>query len=119
MRAGRWSRAQDGLELHGRTLGLVGFGQVGQRVAAACLALGMRVHACDPALRGRPAPMADVTLWDTLDDMLPHCQVLSLHVPLSPHTRNLLDARRLARLPRNAVLVNTADRKSTSLNPSH
>ncbi|ARP82664.1 hydroxyacid dehydrogenase [Bordetella genomosp. 8] len=108
LRAGRWSRAQDGLELRGRALGLVGFGQIGQRVARVCLALGMRVHACDPALRGASSPVADVTLWDTLDDMLPHCDVLSLHVPLNAHTRNLLDGARLARLPKGAILLNTA-----------
>lgn len=108
LRAGRWSRAQDGLELHGRALGLVGFGQIGQRVARVCLALGMRVHAHDPALRGGASPVADVTLWDMLDDMLPHCDVLSLHVPLNAHTRNLLNGERLARLPKGAILLNTA-----------
>ena len=108
LRAGRWSRAQDGLELQGRTLGLVGFGQVGQRVAAACLAIGMRVQAYDPALQGKPSPLPGVTLWSDLDDMLPHCDVISLHVPLNTHTRNLIDAARLARLPKQAVLINTA-----------
>ncbi|WP_415806948.1 hydroxyacid dehydrogenase [Bordetella muralis] len=108
LRGGRWSRAQDGLELHGRTLGLVGFGQVGQRVAAACLAIGMRVHAYDPALQGQPSPLPGVTLWSDLDDMLPHCNVVSLHVPLNARTRNLFDAARLARLPKQAVLINTA-----------
>ena len=108
LRAGRWSRAQDGLELQGRTLGLVGFGQVGQRVAAACMALGMRVHAYDPALRGQISPLSGVTLWGDLDEMLPHCGVVSLHVPLSARTRNLFDASRLARLPKQAVLINTA-----------
>jgi len=108
LRAGRWSRAQDGLELQGRTLGLVGFGQVGQRVAAACLAIGMNVYAYDPALRGQPSPVSGVTLWEDLDDMLPHCNVLSLHVPLNAQTRNLFDATRLARLPKQALLLNTA-----------
>lgn len=108
LRAGRWSRAQDGLELQGRTLGLVGFGQVGQRVAAACMAIGMRVHAYDPALRGQTSPLSGVTLWSDLDEMLPHCGVVSLHVPLNAHTRNLFDASRLARLPNQAVLINTA-----------
>ncbi|MFC4275113.1 hydroxyacid dehydrogenase [Achromobacter aloeverae] len=108
LRGGRWSRAQDGVELHGRALGLVGFGQVGQRVARVCLALGMRVHAHDPALRDQSSPVPEVRLWDALDDMLPHCDVLSLHVPLNAHTRHLLDGARLARLPKGAILLNTA-----------
>lgn len=108
LRAGRWSRAQDGLELRGRAIGLVGFGQVGQRVAVVCQALGMTVHAFDPVLRDKTSPVADVRLWDSLEDMLPQCQVLSLHVPLNAHTRQLMNTERLARLPRGAILLNTA-----------
>lgn len=108
IKAGRWSRAQDGLELRGRQLGLVGFGQVGQRVALVCQALGMTVHAYDPRLRGSPSPVAGVRCWDDLDAMLTRSDVLSLHVPLTPHTRGLINADRLARLPRGAILINTA-----------
>ncbi len=108
LRSGRWSRAQDGLELSGRQLGLVGFGQVGQRVARLCLALGMGVHTFDPALRDQTAPVVGVQCWDDLDAMLAHCEVLSLHVPLNHHTRGFIDASRLARLPRGAILINTA-----------
>ena len=107
LRAGRWTRAQDGLQLAGRRLGLVGFGQVGQRVATVALALGMEVHAFDPGLRG-PAPVAGVVLHDTLDALLPLSDVLSLHIPLNAHTRGLFDAARLALLPRGAIVVNTA-----------
>ncbi|MBP0620706.1 tripartite tricarboxylate transporter substrate-binding protein [Cupriavidus consociatus] len=70
LRAGRWSRAQDGVELQGRTIGLVGFGQVAQRVARVCLALGMRVAAFDPALAGAAARPADVDCCDSLDALL-------------------------------------------------
>ncbi|KAF1047507.1 hydroxyacid dehydrogenase [Xylophilus sp.] len=108
LRAGRWSRAQDGIELRGRTLGLLGFGQVGQRVAVVAQALGMQVAAFDPALQDQPSPVAGVQLVGSLDALLPLSQVLSLHVPLNRHTRGLIDAERLARLPRGAILVNTA-----------
>jgi len=108
LRAGRWSRAQDGLELQGRTLGLVGFGQVGQRVATACHAIGMRVLAYDPARQGQSSPLSGVTLCGDLDDMLRQCDVVSLHVPLNAGTRHLIDAGRLARLPEQAMLINTA-----------
>lgn len=107
LRAGRWTRAQDGLQLAGRRLGLVGFGQVGQRVAKVALALDMEVHAFDPGLRG-PAPVAGVALHDALDALLPLADVLSLHIPLNAHTRGLLDAARLALLPRGAIVINTA-----------
>ncbi|MDB5847351.1 MAG: hydroxyacid dehydrogenase [Rhodoferax sp.] len=107
LRAGRWTRAQDGVQLAGRRLGLVGFGQIGQRVAKVALAMGMAVHAFDPGLRG-PAPVDGVMLHDTLDALLPLADVLSLHIPLNPHTRGLMDAARLGLLPRGAILVNTA-----------
>lgn len=106
LHAGRWSRAQDGVELHGKTLGLVGFGQVGQRVAIACQALGMQVVAFDPALQASPVP--GVALTASLAELLPRADVLSLHVPLNKHTRGLLGEAQLAALPRGAILVNTA-----------
>jgi D-3-phosphoglycerate dehydrogenase len=107
LRAGRWTRAQDGLQLAGRRLGLVGFGQVGQRVARIALALGMEVHAFDPILPAS-SRVPGVQLHRTLATLLPLSDVLSLHVPLTADTRRLLDARALAALPRGALLVNTA-----------
>ncbi|MCG2591473.1 hydroxyacid dehydrogenase [Ramlibacter sp. XY19] len=107
LREGRWTRAQDGLQLGGRRLGLLGFGQVGQRVARVAQALGMEVHAHDPMLAG-PSPVAGVQLHASLESLLPVSDVLSLHVPLTRATRNLLDAAALDRLPRGALLVNTA-----------
>lgn len=108
LHAGRWSRAQNGIELCGKTIGLVGFGQIGQRVARACQAIGMRVAAFDPALRGRTSPLPDVQLLDSLDELLPMSNVLSLHVPLNQNTRNLIGAAQLARLPKGAIFLNTA-----------
>lgn len=106
LHAGRWSRAQDGVELYGKTLGLVGFGQIGQRVAAVCQALGMQVVAFDPGLKASPVP--GVALLASLDDLLPRADVLSLHVPLNKHTRGMLGKAQFGRLPRGAILVNTA-----------
>jgi D-3-phosphoglycerate dehydrogenase len=107
IRAGRWPRVQDGLELAGRTLGLVGFGQVGQRVARVALAFGMKVRAFDPAIAG-DSPVEGVVLDKSLDALLAASHVLSLHVPLTPTTRSLIGASELATLPRGAVLINTA-----------
>lgn len=108
LRAGRWSRAQDGLELHGRTIGLVGFGQIAQRVARVCLALGMQVAAIDPALASTAALPAGVTRCDTLAALLAMSDVVSLHVPLNRHTRGMIGHAQLACLPHGAILLNTA-----------
>jgi D-3-phosphoglycerate dehydrogenase len=107
LRTGRWSRVQDGLQLQGRTLGLVGFGQVGLRVARVCLALGMRVVAYDPALGGH-SPVATARVVASLEELLAQSDVLSLHVPLTPRTRGMIGATQLALLPPGAIIINTA-----------
>nr|WP_042884281.1 hydroxyacid dehydrogenase [Cupriavidus necator] len=108
LHGGRWSRAQDGMELRGKTIGLVGFGQIGQRVATVCLALGMKVVAFDPALKDGPSPVDGAQLLPSLAELLPRADVLSLHVPLNKHTRNMLGEAEFSRMPRGAILVNTA-----------
>ncbi|HXZ09743.1 MAG TPA: hydroxyacid dehydrogenase [Paraburkholderia sp.] len=107
LRAGRWTRTGDGRQLHGRTLGLIGYGQIGRRVAAIANALGMTVRAFDPvATQAEAQPF--VMLERSVDDLLPQADVLSLHCPVNAHTRNMLDARAIARLPDGAIVVNTA-----------
>jgi D-3-phosphoglycerate dehydrogenase / 2-oxoglutarate reductase len=107
LKAGNWPRVQDGIELSGRTLGLVGFGQIGQKLAKACLALGMKVRAFDPAI-GLVSPMDGVEMAGSLDALLPYSNVLSLHVPLNAHTRAIIDEDALSKLPDSAILINTA-----------
>lgn len=107
IRAGRWSRAQDGLELSGRTLGLVGFGQVARKVATVCQALGMPVRVYDPFLK-TDSDLQGAVAVDSLAALLSESHVLSLHVPLTAQTRNLIGAAELAMLPVGAVLINTA-----------
>lgn len=103
IRAGRWS-ASEGLELAGRTLGVVGVGGVGAQMARIAAAVGMRVMAWNrsgiPA--GVPAEPAQ------LDTLLATCDAVSLHVALVPQTRGLIDARRLGLMRAGAILVNTA-----------
>ncbi|WP_095093301.1 hydroxyacid dehydrogenase [Pseudomonas sp. Irchel 3A5] len=107
IRAGRWSRAQDGLELSGRTLGLVGFGQVARKVSTVCQALGMRVRVYDPFLNA-DSDLQGAVAVQSLAALLSESHVLSLHVPLTAQTRNLIGATELAMLPEGAVLINTA-----------
>ena len=108
---GAWPRPalSEGREIGGKTLGLLGFGDIGRRTARLAQALGMQVLAHDPVLA------ADSPVWREtgvgrreLDELLQECDVLSLHVPLTPATRGLLDAQRLARMREGAVLINSA-----------
>ncbi len=109
--AGKWPRTQlsEGRETAGRTLGLVGFGSIGQLTAKLAMALGMRVLAYDPLLA------ADAPAWGEsgvarreLDALLAEADAVSLHVPLTAQTRGLMDAARIGRMRAEAVLINTA-----------
>lgn len=99
--AGGWTRAaalQDGFaELAGRTVGLVGYGAVPRLLAPMLEALGAKVLYWSRSVRNRE-----------LDALLAEADIVSLHLPLTPETERLFDARRLARMKRGAILINTA-----------
>jgi (S)-sulfolactate dehydrogenase len=109
--AGKWPRAalSNGREVGGRTLGLLGFGSIGQLTAKLAQGLGMRTLAHDPMLPpGHAVYGPSQTEAVSLDDLLARSDVLSLHVPLVASTRSLLNAQRIAQMKPGAVLVNTA-----------
>jgi glyoxylate reductase len=107
VRAGGW-RAVDpafllGTEVTGKTLGVVGFGRIGQAVARRALGFRMRVLYDSP----RTTDFPDARRVD-LDTLLAESDFVSLHCPLTPDTDNLLSAARIARMKRGAIVVNTA-----------
>jgi D-3-phosphoglycerate dehydrogenase len=108
VRAGQWIRTIDrGLELAGLTLGIVGYGAIGRRVARIAEAIGMKVHIYDPFVAASSVP-SSICRQATLEQLLECANVLSLHCPLTHETRNLLDADRLSRLQPGALVINTA-----------
>jgi len=108
MKRGEWDRKRfRGVELAGKTLGIVGFGRIGQRVAARARAFEMNVVACDPKIDPAVAERLDVPLL-ALDDLLPLADVVTLHTPLDRSTRGMLDAARIGRMKPGALLVNCA-----------
>jgi glycerate dehydrogenase len=112
-RAGRWQACDDFcywdgelVELDGLTLGIVGYGAIGRRVAGIGRALGMRVVA---ASRSRAAGTSDEGVeFHSLNDLFRTADVVSLHCPLTPETKQLVNAARLASMKPSAYLVNTA-----------
>jgi len=109
--AGHWPRPRlsNGREIAGKTLGLVGFGSIGQVTARLAQAVGMYVIAYDPAIA------ADAPLWQAsgvarsdLDTLLAQSDVVSLHLPLIDATKNLFSRERLARMKPGAMLINAA-----------
>ncbi|MDE2296022.1 MAG: hydroxyacid dehydrogenase [Gammaproteobacteria bacterium] len=110
VRAGNWS-IRDSIgtfEIHGKTLLLLGFGRIGREVAQRAVALGMRVLAHDPGVDAADMRSAGVEAAGDWHARLPELDFLSLHVPLAPSTRNLVDAAVLERLKPTAVIVNAA-----------
>jgi D-3-phosphoglycerate dehydrogenase / 2-oxoglutarate reductase len=107
LRAGRWTRAEDGSQLSGRTLGIVGLGQIGKRTAVIAMAMGMKVVAVDPLYPGT-SPLAGVTMLPGLEDLLRQSNVVSLHVPLTPETRRMIGRAQIDLMPPRSILVNTA-----------
>jgi D-3-phosphoglycerate dehydrogenase len=102
VRAGRWER-QPGVQLTGKTLGLIGFGGIAAETARISLGGGMRVLAWN-----RTPKQAPGVSFVPLDRLLAESDVLSLHLLLTDETRGFLDAARLRQMRRGAILVNTA-----------
>lgn len=92
--------------LHGKTLGIVGYGRIGQAVARRAVAFGMRVIYVRRRQVEDDAPIA--TRAGSLEALLAESDVVSLHAPATPETRHLIDARRIALMRPTAVLINTA-----------
>jgi phosphoglycerate dehydrogenase-like enzyme len=113
MRAGGWGEFP-GVLVCGKTLGLIGFGQIGQGVARRAAGFGMRVLACDPPMaaaasgeEGLSGSLPAVRFVE-LDELLAQSDFVSVHAPSLPETQGLINAERLARMKPAAYLINTA-----------
>ncbi len=106
LRAGTW-RQPKGTTLTGKTVGLVGLGSVGREFVSLLAAFGVRVLAHDPFADKAFAESKGVSLVP-LDEIFAQSDVVSVHVPLAPETKGLIDAARLAKMKTTAVLLNTA-----------
>ena len=108
LRAGRWEKSRyAGHELHGRTLGVLGFGRIGREVALRARAFGMPVVAHDPMVRIAPAGFDWVDVTDR-DTVLRECDALTLHVPLTEETRHSIGKAEFSLMKPGAVLVNAS-----------
>jgi (S)-sulfolactate dehydrogenase len=108
---GKWPRNKlsSGRETAGSTLGLIGFGSIGQLTANIARGVGMTVVAYDPALPdNHPAWMDTGAIAVSLDELITTADVVSLHVPLVDATKNMFNTQRIAAMKRGAILINTA-----------
>jgi glycerate dehydrogenase len=113
VRAGEWSASQDWCfwksplsELEGKSLGIVGFGRIGRRVAEVGNAFGMKIIAHDSVQSNPPA--YDGFRWATLEELLGDSDIVSLHCPLFPETQGLMNTARLKLMKQSALLINTS-----------
>jgi lactate dehydrogenase-like 2-hydroxyacid dehydrogenase len=111
VREGRWKDWSPafmvGTQVTGKRLGILGMGRVGQVVARRARGFDMTIHYHNRR-RLPPEKEQGATFYETLEDMLPHCDFLALHCNVTPATRGLMDARRFNLLPEGAILVNAA-----------
>ncbi len=108
LKAGKWERSRwEGVELHGKTLGVVGLGRVGALVAQRCLAFGMRLVAYDPFVAPERARHMGVTLM-SLEDVVREADFLTVHLPKTPETVGLINADLLKLAKPSLRIVNTA-----------
>ena len=109
LKDGRWERSRfGGIELAGKTLGVVGFGRIGQQVARRALGLSMNVVAFDPFVARDRFRDLGVEQMETLDELLGASDVVTLHSPLTDETRRLIDRDAITKMRDGARLVNAA-----------
>ena len=108
LRRGEWKRAQfTGLELRGRTLGIIGLGKIGQAIAVRARAMEMRVLGVDPYISAEQAEYHGVELVD-LDRLLAESDVVTVHVPLSRNTKGLIGREAIEKMKPGAIVLNVA-----------
>src|SRR5438132_242532 len=109
VKAGHWDRkSYEGVELHGKTVGIVGMGRIGTEIARRAIAFGMRPIAYDPYLSASRARSLQVELFEDLDDVLCRADFLTLHIPLTTETQHLIDSNRMLKMKKGVRIVNCA-----------
>jgi len=109
LKAGKWDRnALTGVQLEGKTLGVVGLGRVGLAVAQRALGFEMKVLGYDPLLSAEKAQEHGVEFVPKLDDLWPHCDYITLHTPLTPETRHVVSAKAIESMKPGVRIINCA-----------
>ena len=107
--SGKWERKKfAGVELHNKTLAVLGMGRIGSEFARRAMAFGMRVLAYDPYLSASRAKLLRVELVNRIDDALAEADFITMHLPLTPETRHILNTQRLANLKPGVRIINCA-----------
>ena len=109
MRAGRWDRTvYQGIELHGKTLGIIGLGRIGSLVAQRALSFGMHLVAFDPYVSSERARRLGVDVADTLDDLFGQADFITIHLPRNQETEGLINREALSKMKDGVRIVNAS-----------
>lgn len=107
VRDGVW-KSHIGEDVCGKTLGLLGFGAIAKGVARRARGFGMKILAYDPYVTRLPEEFAGWVELCDLDNVLTSCDILSVHMPLTPETKNMISTEALAKMKQGAYVINTA-----------
>lgn len=109
MKAGEWDRKKyEGVELYHKTIAILGMGRIGTEVARRALAFGMKVLVYDPYLSKSKASALQVELVETLEELLPRADFVTVHMPLTEETRHMIGGREMALLKPGVRMINCA-----------
>ncbi|MDQ7779130.1 MAG: hydroxyacid dehydrogenase [Planctomycetota bacterium] len=109
MKAGQWEKKKfEGMELYGKTLGLLGIGRIGREVAVRAIAFGMKVIACDPIVKQEQLPAGLAVKMVPLDTVITTSDYMSLHMPVTPETKHMLGKAQFDRMKQGVRIVNCA-----------
>lgn len=109
IKAGKWERPKfTGIELFNKTLGTIGFGKIGARVAKAALAIGMKVLVCDPFITREKVEELGANYVKSLDEFWPQCDFITIHAPKTRETAYLINKNTLNRMKPGVRIINCA-----------
>ncbi|MBS1111715.1 MAG: serA [Nitrospirae bacterium] len=108
MKQGKWEKKKFmGVELHGKTLGIIGLGNIGAHVAKIALGMGMKVITYDPFLSEEKAKALGVTI-SGLDELIKTSDFITIHVPMTNETRNIINAKSIGMMKKGVMLINAS-----------
>ena len=109
IKAGKWDRKKfEGVELHGKTLAILGMGRIGTEVARRAIAFGMKVLAYDPYLSVSKARSLQIEVVENLHDLLPRADFITVHMPLTEETKHMIGRKELPLLKNGVRIINCA-----------
>lgn len=113
MHEGKWNKSEYlGFTLNGKKLGIVGFGSIAKELAKRAIALGMEVGVYSRFSGGQPAideaKDYGCKIYQSIDDLLKDAQIISLHIPATPKTKNIINKTKIELMRKDAMLINTA-----------